>query len=284
LLRRAWRRIGSAGPVARLRRRRAVERPIEALRHGRHVRESVRFAVRELRGGGRRAYRLRSCGLTVHLRHNGHDAWVLHEVFGKHAYVPPAEAAAALSAAGDAPRVVDVGAHVGSFGLWIAGRHPHATITAFEPDPGNAELLERTIAANGAGGRWEVIRAAAATERGELRFAAGHGERSHAAEDGEDAITVPAVDLFERLDGADLMKLDIEGGEWPILSDPRLPAAGPGVIALEYHAHLCPEPDPRAAATDRLRAAGYEVLAVEEASLTDEVGMLWAWRAGAPAT
>jgi hypothetical protein len=165
--------------VRRLRSRPRIERAVEALRYGSNVHESVRFALRELAGRGQVAsYRMRTSGLRCFVRHDGHDAWVLHEIFGKRAYAFPPQVAAVLGGAEQGPRVVDVGGHLGLFGLYVLSSFPTARITSFEPDPENAALLERTVRANGLGSRWEVVRAAASTSAARVSFVAGLGERS----------------------------------------------------------------------------------------------------------
>ena len=71
----------------------------------------------------------------------------------------------------------------------------------------------------------------------------------------ESATTLPAADVFPYLEGADLVKIDIEGGEWPILSDPRFAELEARALVLEYHPHLCPGPDPRECADGLLARA-----------------------------
>jgi FkbM family methyltransferase len=280
-MRRIWRACSRVGPVRRLRGRRGLERIVEALRYGFNVHESLRFALRELAGTGQIAsYRLRTSGRRCFIRHDGHDAWVLHEVFGKRAYAPPPPVAELLKSVSESPRVADVGAHIGLFGLYVLSFCPTARITSFEPDPRNAVLLERTVAANGLGTSWKVVRAAASTASGRVGFVAGLGERSHLAAAGDQAVaTVEAVDLFGWLDDVDLLKVDIEGGEWTILADARFLTIPARAIVAEYHSHLCPNLDPGHAATDRLVEAGYEVMPAANASLSSEVGTLWALRA-----
>ena len=225
-------------------------------------------------------YALRDTGAIACLRHDGHDAWVLHEVFGKRCYEPPREAAAVL-AREPQPKVVDVGAHAGFFGLFVFDRYPDARLIALEPDPGNAALLEECIRRNARDGQWELLRACASIDDGYTRFAQGRGERSHMTREGAPGtIEVPTVDLFRYLDDVALLKMDIEGGEWPILADPRLARAAPRVIVLEYHAHCCPEPDPQAAARRQLEEFGY-VVEDSDTSVAPDVGLLWAWHAGA---
>ena len=222
-------------------------------------------------------------GLRCFVRHDGHDAWVVHEVFEKRAYALPPRVAGVLARPGQSPRVVDVGGHLGLFGLYILGCFPAARITSFEPDPENAALLERTVRANGLAHRWEIVRAAASTASARVGFVAGLGERSHLAEVGDaEATMVDAVDLFDWLDEVDLLKIDIEGGEWPILADVRFLGMEAPAIVVEYHPYRCPEPDPKLAATRRLVEAGYEVISAGEVSSSPDLGVLWALRA--PAT
>jgi len=75
---------------------------------------------------------------------------------------------------------------------------------------------------------------------------------------------------------ADLVKVDIEGGEWDILLDPRFAQNPPRAIVLEYHPHLCPGDDPRAAAQEALARAGLSMAPIWHRA--DGYGMLWAWR------
>jgi hypothetical protein len=75
----------------------------------------------------------------------------------------------------------------------------------------------------------------------------------------EATITVPARDVFGYLEDVDILKIDIEGGEWALLDDPRFADVSPELLFLEYHPHLCPSADPRGRALRALRQGGYEV-------------------------
>ena len=71
-------------------------------------------------------------------------------------------------------------------------------------------------------------------------------------------IRVPAVDVLPLLAGADLAKIDVEGGEWSLLTDPRLAHAPVPAIDLEHDpGPLCPFEDAAASALAILREAGY---------------------------
>jgi len=226
-------------------------------------------------------YRLRDSGLELVLRHGTPDVGVLDEVFGQRQYDPPPPVAAVLDERSEL-EVVDLGANIGLFALHARARWPAAHITSFEPDPCNLELLERCHGANADRGPWRLVAAAAAVADGEQAFHAGRFACSALAAEGEapaenrPPVRVPAVDALPALAGADLVKMDIEGGEWALLGDPRFAAAGVRAVVLEHHPHLCPGPDPRAAAEGLLHAAGYATRSLIERP--DRVGLLWAWR------
>lgn len=257
---RAVRRLATAPGFRHLTRSQALLRVSFALR-GSLMRERLRFALNELRRRPVvRVYRLRESGVAVAVRHHTGDVMVLDEIFSQREYDPPPAAAGALSSLPSAPRVVDLGANIGLFGAWVLGRFPEATIVAVEADPANAEVHRRAIAANRLEERWRLLQAFAATAPGTVRFAAGRHATSHAAAGEEDTLEVPAVDVLPELVGADLAKIDIEGAEWDLLSDPRFSEAPPRVVVLEYHREGCPDDDPSAAAEQALRAAGLQVV------------------------
>jgi FkbM family methyltransferase len=244
------------------------------------VRGRARFLANQLAGSRTARYELRASGLTVHLRHRSGDVAILNKIFARDAsrnsYEPPAEIAAAL---GSAPRILDAGANIGLFGVFALGRWPGAQITAYEPDPCNRDVLRRTVAANDVGSRWTVVGAAVSNAPGELSFVPGLGAMAHiAGREEAGTITVPTLDLFdEQGDGVDLIKMDIEGGEWAILADARLSALKAKVIRLEWHTIHCPERDARAEAVKLLRTGGFERFAEGDLG-HDRNGVLWAWR------
>jgi FkbM family methyltransferase len=240
------------------------------------VRSSLPFALRELfHREGLRMYRLRSNDRRVAIRHGSGDIVILGEVFNRRYYEPVGEAARVLSSASN---ILDLGGNVGLFGLFAADRWPAARIVAFEPDPDNVTVHEMTIDANDLGGRWQLVKAAAAAHDGHVSFAAGHAAVSHIADvaGGEGTIEVQTVDVLPRIAEADLLKMDIEGGEWAILADPRFRMAPPRAVVLEYHLRMCPGPSPRREAEQALSAAGLHVQSTSDRG--DGQGVLWAWR------
>ena len=78
--------------------------------------------------------------------------------------------------------------------------------------------------------------------------------------------------------GVDLLKMDIEGGEWLILEDPRFRASPPHALVLEYH----PRGPSDGGAHGRVRSLIGDAGLTQTATIfrrDDGHGMLWAWRA-----
>ena len=282
---------------------RALARPAQAVSHWRAqwrrarwlsplVHEQRRFVRGEmLRRPGTYEYRLRDVASVAVMRHNGYDAHVLHEAVRDPFYRPPEPAQAILAQVERDLRILDLGGNIGAFGLMILDRYPSASLVSFEPDRENLELLHRCIGRNGFGERWSIVEACATTQDGETAFVSGQAALSRVPLPGDvsgDAptTTVPTVDVFPYLAGVDLLKIDIEGGEWALLDDPRFAEARPAAVLLEWHTYDCPEGNPRTAAADRLRALGYEIEHEKPPPVPDDeplygAGTLWAWRSGA---
>jgi len=250
--------------------------PLTALLlRARTVRPARRFALRELcRDRSVRVYRLAGTDLRVALRHGSADVVTLGEVFHNRDYLPSAALEPLLAST---RLILDLGANVGLFGAFAASRWPGARIVAFEPDPANLAVLEQTIAGNGLGRSWTIVPAAAGAHEGEASFLAGKASLSHLADDGTPGtMTVPVRDVLPAMGEADLVKLDIEGGEWEILSDARFQVSPPRALVMEYHPYRCPGDDPRATVEALLETARMAVHTIWHRD--DGHGMLWAWR------
>ena len=255
------------------------------LRQAPLLREPGRFALAGiLELDGIHPYRLRGSGMRVWIRHPV-DSWTFGDIFVKRVYELPEEVLGALP---PDPVLLDLGANVGLFGVFALGRLPSARIVGYEPDPANSRVLELTLARELQEGRYRLVRTAVGTSDGIARFALGLGDHSHQSDDG---VPVPIQDVLPMMQTADLVKLDIEGGEWPMLSDARLRERGPRAIVLEYHSDGCPGEDPGATAQALLSSAGYRIVAgaaasggglgggdQEMAPRSGEPGTLWAIR------
>ncbi len=219
----------------------------------------------------RLAHRGRRFDLTVT---NMADLHVVREVFLDGEY--------ALGARdGDRPPVaaiVDLGANIGVSVRFFALEHPTARILAVEPDPRAFALLERNTIDLPQVTR---VRAAAADHDGEMTLYVGDelwssSMTAHGA--APTATTVPTRTLASLLadwsDGGDgdgdgrarragrLLKIDIEGGEHAVLSQPGA-LEGVDTVLGEYHERFCP------ATKDEffglLAAAGFTVAPVGDA-------------------
>jgi hypothetical protein len=88
-------------------------------------------------------------------------------------------------------------------------------------------------------------------------------------------ITVCGEDLFEALAGVrvDLLKMDIEGAEHRLLSDPRFAALKPRTIVMEWHS-TDEHPEGQRRCVESLERLGYAVKSYLD--LGPRTGMLYA--------
>jgi FkbM family methyltransferase len=237
------------------------------------LRPSPAFWIGEARGGTR-SYELPS-GQHVVVRHGTRDLEIIAEVLlAPHAYEPPPTLTSRLAGP---LRIVDLGANIGTFGAFALGRWDVRSMLSFEPDPANAAILRRTIALNHAERCWVARQEAVSNTSGAMSFVPGRFAESRRAEPGEPGIEVRTIDLFGLEHDIDLLKIDIEGGEWAILSDPRMSDLRATVIVMEWHWRSAPHDDPHAAATQLITRAGYELHAGRVDHRTG-IGLLWACR------
>ena len=264
--------------------------------------DPARFVANELRDRPiERQYRLRRSRLIAGVRHPLLDMWALEEIFRFRAYDPPAGAMNALRGLGRPPRLLDLGGHIGLFGLFFTELFSQAAITSFEPDPDNARRLRACVAANGLSSRWSVVEACAAEADGVAELASDYhlsrvtsgGEEEQGLAEMHSRIgaafsfledtalleargcEVEARDVFPYFPDADFLKMDIEGSEWRLLADGRFGSLGARALVLEYHPVYCPHPDPEAFVVEALSNAGSET---GEPRRSDDAGTLWAWR------
>jgi FkbM family methyltransferase len=273
------RRVAAAPPLRGLLKHPRVEPLVATALRSSVVRGSPRFVLRELFGRGRIGrYRLRHADFEVLIRHGTPDTATLGEVFYRRDYEFPRRVREGLESLGRPPVVVDLGANIGLFDLWVLNSYPDGEILAFEPDPDNLALFRRCVTLNDRSGRWQLVPAAAATRDGTVPFLAGGVSLSHIAEDGQGTTAVRAVDVFPYLARADLIKIDIEGGEWALLADPRFALLRPAALVLEFHPYMSPSADPRGAAVELVGRTGLEI--ADGADYGEGQGMLWGWREG----
>jgi len=166
--------------------------------------------------------------------------------------------------------IVDIGAHIGAVAVLAATLWPGCRLIACECDPDNLTLLKRNLQALGENGvrpseeipkgqtpfpNVRIVEAAIVGEEvAEVEFHAvadkagrnSGGGSCFLREPGSQAIRVPALSIRklwreQHIDRCDLMKLDCEGAELPILA--ALAGAGllPRIRCLVGEWHVLPE-------------------------------------------
>lgn len=144
--------------------------------------------------------------------------------------------------------VIDAGANIGLTTIFLKRFHPAATVVAIEPDDGNFSMLEKNLAGNGLvgvhclrAGLWpreeslEVDR----SFRDHLEWSISLKANPTGASTGN--VRGMTLDRIKRdfvLSRIDILKIDIEGGERHLFSDPataRETLDGVRYLALEIH-------------------------------------------------
>jgi FkbM family methyltransferase len=178
------------------------------------------------------------------------------------------------------PRViVDLGANVGYATLYFATRYPNARIHSFEPHPVHYSLVQELIALNNLQTRVTVYPQAAGVSAHAAHLSDSRTSSQILNGSSSDGVPVQVIDFFDWARSAgviDLLKIDIEGGEFSIFRDPRFPGLCCGSIVMEYH--KTPEfPEPAEWCLARLSEAGYNAK-VHSAYAPLEVGIIHATR------
>jgi FkbM family methyltransferase len=209
-------------------------------------------------------------GGTVTLMHR-RDLEAFHELMVGGEYEPPDALRSRLAAS---RHILDLGGNIGMFALWAHRQWPAAQITSFEPDPANTAVFRAGLDADSP---IELVEAAAMTRSGHAILAEGSGAgRQVSFSDHPVAGSMPAVDIYDHLADADFVKMDIEGGEWPILQDDRLASLDHLTWVIEFHRVGAPSLPAHDAARDLFLAAGFRV-GYERLNHWGH-GTLWAWK------
>ncbi|HEY0704516.1 MAG TPA: FkbM family methyltransferase [Candidatus Acidoferrales bacterium] len=178
-------------------------------------------------------------GLTITIRQNYGDAMTIAEIFlddcyGRDLALPPS------------PLVIDVGGFVGDFALYAVKRLNARKVIVCEPAPRNWALLLKNIANNSYEGRIDPVNKAV-TANGESVMmnidAPDEFQSMVSAHDtsGQPLSAVPGISLGQLLqdhsvDSVDLLKIDVEGGEYAILEGtPSDVLSRIRNIVFEYH-------------------------------------------------
>ncbi|MGA7402970.1 MAG: FkbM family methyltransferase [Candidatus Sulfotelmatobacter sp.] len=162
--------------------------------------------------------------------------------------------------------ILDIGANVGLFSLYAARQAPNARILAVEPFPATFERLLQVVSEHHLTERITCLNCAITGEGGTrlMRSDPLPSQRRSLLPVGKSigipiqAKTLAELFLERDLNRVDLLKMDIEGGEYEVLlsTSPEV-LRTIGRIALEYHGDCAPHN--KVQIFDRLREAGFEV-------------------------
>lgn len=177
--------------------------------------------------------------------------------------------------------VVDVGANVGFFTLWAAGCGAKR-IVALEPEPSNFSMLAKNCGDLMKSGVVEALPYGVAAESVErslvIRESPTHSLYASNPAEGADTIRIPCLSLDAVLTEnglrvVDLLKMDIEGGEYEVLYGASEETFGRiREIRIEYH-NLDDDERNHAALRRHLERNGFAV--AREAPISTASGMLW---------
>lgn len=114
-----------------------------------------------------------------------------------------------------APTIIDCGGNIGMSAIWFKQTYPKARLTVFEADPAVAKILTGNLARIGIKDV-NVQNAAVWDKAGLISFDNAGRDAGAVRPDG--AIKVPSVDIASVIpEHLDLLKLDVEGAEYPIV-------------------------------------------------------------------
>jgi FkbM family methyltransferase len=159
------------------------------------------------------------------------------------------------------PRILDCGSNIGAASLFFRRQYPGARVTAYEADPDLYAMTKRNLERNGAADV-DVVHAALWTSTGTVTFRAEGSDSGMidglAGMVDAKAVTVPSLRLRDVLanDRVDLLKLDVEGAELPLLEDCLPVLDRVNAIIMDLH-EFDPADRQSARVFDCLTRAGY---------------------------
>jgi FkbM family methyltransferase len=180
------------------------------------------------------------------------------------------------------PLILDIGANVGFFSIYMMSKYPSSKIIAFEPVPTNFELLEHHKSINNFDQMLLDKRAVMGDKKNisigynnSLNYSVGASFLNRGGT--TTTIDVPAVsipDIFNEyeLDHCDLLKIDCEGAEYNILFNcPDKYFAEIRNIVVEVHNWVPEEEGTIEQLISFLKSHGYKIL-----NKKNEI--LWCWK------
>jgi FkbM family methyltransferase len=180
------------------------------------------------------------------------------------------------------PMVIDIGANIGAWVLWLAERRPRLTGVCYEPDAAAATYLRSNLELNGLDDQVEVRSEAVSDRTGTARlFQEQPGGGASSLQPMSPVVrfkgatpvsTVSFTEAIERVPGdISVVKIDCEGAEYDIVeSSPADSWRRIKRVVMEYHPAL---PGRHDALRKRFAELGFS--ATKEDRRTAELGTLW---------
>ena len=156
--------------------------------------------------------------------------------------------------------IVDLGANVGYATLYFAMRYAKARIYAFEPHPEHASCAQRLVNLNGLQQRVTIYGVGAGVCANHRRLSDSGTSSTVLPPSADSGLEIKIIDFFDwvrQIGAIDLLKMDIEGAEFPILSDSRFAALPCRDLIMECH-NDADHPDAVSWCVRRLESAGFE--------------------------
>jgi FkbM family methyltransferase len=148
------------------------------------------------------------------------------------------------------PTIIDCGGNIGLFALYVKKIFPTSKVISLEPLPANIIQFEKNIALNKNANEIKLIPKGISVDGEDINFLleGNHFDGVHATKDeNENTFKVSTITLGEiikqnSIESIDILKVDIEGGEFDILTD-RLDLLKSKVsrIIVEYHTKVEPQ-------------------------------------------
>ena len=230
----------------------------------------VRYTAWRL-AGGKKPINLRlASGLRLRMRSLATtDYGVAWQIYWRRDYESPQHLR-------DVRQVVDLGANVGYSCLYWCHQYPQCRVTALEPHPVHLSVMRDNLQRNGFLDQVKIVPAAAGSK--EKRSYLTDARTSSSVTEEQSALQIRVLDIFaepEMKGKIDILKIDIEGGEYELLSDPRFAQLEVRALVVEWH-NTPDHPDGRDWCLKRLESLGYRVqVGAEDPPFA---GLLWAYR------
>lgn len=169
---------------------------------------------------------------------------------------------------------LDVGANIGIFSIAAAMTATEGEVLAFEPHTTNRQRLERHVELNSPSAPIRVFESALSDTDGEMTFTeeegdvAGHGT-AQLDRTGRNTVSTKKFDNMVKsgdVPEPNIIKIDIEGGEWNALNGMKETLASDSVrgIVVEIHPEQLPDSISPTEIDELLESFGFDVRTLSE--------------------